>query len=143
MARVIRSNVSDLSGAVMGEVVDLFGQTLTAERPAGGYQAFSPSSSPEPEPRLFLIFRTEDYLILSYRDLESIGNPQGVDPNHEVLMRFGGSMPRDVRIEGRRLIDLVDYLWRQRIAWIKETPTSGFPFDGCTPIVSRIAVRRV
>jgi hypothetical protein len=115
-----------------------------AASPADDYQACSPSTAKEPEPRLFLVFRNRDYLILRFADLESIGNPPGVEPNDLVLLRFHGSVIRDVRIEGRRLLDVVRHLWQQRIAWIKEKP-EGWPgpLDGSVAVITRIGVRTV
>src|SRR5271166_1802099 len=105
----------------MGEVIGVYG-VAAADPPQDEYRAFKPSTARWPEPRLFLVFRNQDYLILSYDDLESIGNPPGVEANSVVLLRFRGSVPREVRIEGQRLLGAVHYLWRQQVAWLQETP---------------------
>lgn len=91
------------------------------EQPRDRYRAFRLSTE-RPEPFLFLVFRNQDYLILPYADLESIGNPPGVEPNSVVVLIFRGSVIRKVRIEGRGLLFAVRYLWRQEVACLKETP---------------------
>ena len=114
-----------------------------AEWPKGEYRAFRPSPAYKgPEPRLFLVFRNQDYLILHYGDLESIGNPPGVEPNDVVLLRFRGSVPREVRIEGRRLLDAVRYLWREQLTWLKETPAGWDGYaDHSAAVITSITVR--
>jgi hypothetical protein len=122
----------------MSEVIGVYG-VEEAKQPKYEYRAFKrPTANSGPEPRLFLVFRNQDYLILDYFDLESIGNPPGVDPNDVVLLRFRGSVPREVRIEGRRLLDAVQYLWRERVAWLKETPAGwdGYAVDSVAVITS-------
>src|SRR5262249_59021860 len=95
-------------GVIMADVIDLFGRGTVAAEPEGAYRAFRTLAGGEPERGLFLVFRNNvDYLIVSYDDLESIGNPRGVDPNRVVLLRFRGTVAREVRIEGARLLDLV------------------------------------
>jgi hypothetical protein len=138
------SNEKTTTEAAMADVIDLFGGG-TAARALGGYRAVRLFSDGEPEGGLFLVFRNNvDYLILSYADLESIGNPSGVDPNEVALLRFCGTAPREVRIEGVRLLDLVDHLWHRRAACIRETPEdwSG-PLDGSVPVVTRMSVREL
>ena len=108
-----------------------------------GYRAFGPSTARGQEPRLFLCFRNNDYLILSYDDLESISNPPGVEATGVVLLRFRGSVPREVRIEGQWLLTAVRHLWRQQVAWLKETPEGwDGPTDGQT-VITRMAVREL
>jgi hypothetical protein len=139
------SNEKTATEAAMADVIDLFGRGTAVAELKGGYRAFRLFLDGEPEGGLFLVFRNNvDYLILSYADLESIGNPPGADPNEVVLLRFRGTAPREVRIEGLRLLDLVDQLWHQRAACIKEMPEgwSG-PLDGSVPVVTRMSVREV
>ena len=85
----------------MGEVIGVYGGEAAADLPQELNTGRSkPSTARWPEPRLFLVFRNHDYLILSYDDLESVGNPPGVEANSVVLLRFRGSVPREVRIRG-------------------------------------------
>ena len=79
-------------------------------------------------------------LPLSYADLESIGSPPGIGPSRAMLLRFGGEVPRAVRIEGR-LLDAARHLRQRRIAWIWETTPGGNSHLGdAVPIVTRINV---
>ena len=129
----------------MADVIDLFGGGAAACQKEKGYRAVRPFFDGEPEGGLFLVFRNDvDYLILSYADLESIGNPPGVDPNAVALLRFRGTVAREVRVEGERLLDLVDHLWHRRAACIKEMP-EGWPgpLDGSVTVVTRMSVREI
>jgi hypothetical protein len=127
----------------MGDVIDLYGRRLAADRPSKGYEAFVVSE--EAEPSVVFVFNNDrDYVILAYADLERIANPPGVEPNSVVVLRFGGSVKHEVRIEGYRLLDVVTLLRRHRIASVQETPRkwSG-PKDGSVPVITRIMVREV
>ena len=130
----------------MADVIELFGVGAVARRTEdGGYRAFRLFGNGEPGRGLFLVFRNNvDYLILSYADLESIGNPPGVAPNDVVLLRFRGTVAREVRVEGVRLLHLVDQLWHGRAACIREAPEgwSG-PLDGSVPVITRMNVREL
>ncbi|SRR5579883_548586 len=125
--------------ASMAEVIELFDGSGAQGAPEHEYRPCQPSAVQEP--RLFLVFRDRDYLILHYADLEDIGNPPGVEPNDVVRLRFRGRFTREVRIEGRRLLDVVRPLWRQQVAWLKEAPAwwDG-PLDGSVPVITRISV---
>jgi hypothetical protein len=108
----------------MAEVIDFSSRAVMAKRQESGFRAFEDSG--RAEERLFFVFRDqENYLILRYDDLESIGPGPGVEANRAVLLRFGGTVPREVRIEGTRLLDLVSLLRWQRVAFVEESP------EGC------------
>jgi hypothetical protein len=123
----------------MAEILDLFLGSSTQGAPENEYRPCRPSTVREPS--LFLVFRNRDYLILHYADLEDIGNPPGDEPNDAVRLRFRGKFTSEVRVEGRRLLDVVRYLWKQQIAWIKESPDKwDGPLDGSIPVITRITV---
>ena len=123
----------------MAEIFDLFGGAEAEASPENGYRPCRPSTAQEP--RLFLVFRNRDYLILHYIDLEDIGNPPGVEPNDVVRLRFRGRFTREVRIEGCRLLDVVRPLWQQQVPWLKEAPEGwDGPLDGSIPVITRITV---
>jgi hypothetical protein len=111
-------------------------------RPKRGYRAFESAS--QPEMHLFLVFRDPNqYLILRYAELESIGPVPGVDANRAVMLRFGGSVTRDVRIEGRRLLELVSLLRWHQVACVEESPKGWDNGDDAVVSISRITVREV
>lgn len=128
----------------MADVIDLFGRAMAAQRPRKEYRPCCPAADGMPAARLFLVFRNNDYLVLNYDDLESIGNPPGVPPNDVAMLRFRGSVVREVRIEGKRLLDVVDYLWKRLTTKIEETPNGWIGrMDGSTAVVTRISVREI
>jgi hypothetical protein len=123
----------------MAEIFDLFDGAGAQGTPETEYRPCRPSTAQQPS--LFLVFRSRDYLILHYADLEDIGNPPGVEPNDVVRLRFRGKFTKEVRIEGRRLLDVVRPLWQQQVAWLKETPEEwDGPLDGSIPVITRITV---
>ena len=123
----------------MAEIFDLFGGAEADASPENEYRPCGLRWLEEP--RLFLVFRNRDYLILHYADLEDIGNPPGVEPNDVVRLRFRGRFTKEVRIEGRRLLDVVRPLWQQQVAWLKEVPEAwDGPLDGSIPVITRITV---
>jgi hypothetical protein len=128
----------------MGEVIDFSSRSVLALRPRDGYRAFEPSG--RTEPCLFFVFRDKNsYLILRYAELESIASAPGEDANRVVLLRFHGSVTREVRIEGWRLMDLVRHLRWHRVAWVEEAP-EGWDCqgdDGSTVVIHRISVREI
>jgi hypothetical protein len=125
----------------MAQVIDMFGRVVAAMQPKPGYTAFEATG--RPELHLFLVFRDRNsYLILRYADLESIESAPGEDCNRVALLRFRGSIGREVRIEGRRLLDLVNHLQCHRVAWIEETPLACQRPADATVSVNRILVRK-
>jgi hypothetical protein len=126
----------------MAQVLDLFGRQVGPAQAKPGYRAFEVSDRPEAD--LFLVFSDQNrYLILRYADLESIGSSPGEDCNRVVMLRFHGSVKRDVRIEGRRLMELVDHLRWHKVPWIEETRKRWTPYGDDNVSVSRITVKEI
>jgi hypothetical protein len=126
----------------MADVIDFSGRNAAGLKTGKGYQAFAMSDTPGVH--LFLVFRDPNrYLILRYSELESIAPVPGVDSNRAVMLRFGGSVVRDVRIDGRRLLDLVRHLRWHRVAYIEETPSKWDSRDDSVVSVRRITVKEV
>ena len=126
----------------MADVIDISGRAMTDHRPKGGYRAFE--TVDRPEKHLFLVFRDPNrYLILRYAELESIGSVPGVDSNRAVMLRFAGSVTRDVRIDGRRLLDLVRHLRWHQVAHVTEASWDRDNGDDTVASITRITVREV
>ncbi len=126
----------------MAEVIDFSSRAVLARQPASRYRAFAPSG--QEAGRLFLISRDpNEYLILRYAELESIGPVRGVDANRAVLLRFGGSVAREVRIDGRRLLDLVSLLRWHRVEVVEEAPDGWDNDRDDVTSVSRITIREM
>src|SRR4051812_35702430 len=105
----------------MADVIDFSNRNVVAFKARDGYQAYEPSG--ERQVHLFLVFRDPDrYLILRYADLESIAPVPGVASNRAVMLRFRGSVTRDVRLDGRRLLELVRHLRWHTVRYLEETP---------------------
>jgi hypothetical protein len=122
-------------------MLGIYGENVERPEPLDYYRMVV-SARGEVERMLFLVCRNHDYLILSYEDMESIGNPPGIEPNSVVLLRFRGSVPREVRIEGYRLLDAVRLLWRRELKALQEAPEGwNVTTDGTTTVVTRIAIR--
>ncbi len=126
----------------MGKVIELLGRGAAGVNPKKGYEPFKATETPQE--RLFLVFRDPNqYLILRYGELESISSVPGVESNRAVMLRFSGSAVRDVRIDGRRLLDLVRHLRWHHVSVITETPWKVDNRDDGVVSVSRISVKEV
>jgi hypothetical protein len=126
----------------MANVIDFSGRNAAALKPGNSYRAFEATDGPQMH--LFLVFRDPNrYLILRYSELESIAPVPGVDSNRAVMLRFSGSVVRDVRIDGRRLLDLVRHLRWHHVAYVEETPWKWGLRDDSVASVTRIAVKEV
>ena len=126
----------------MGRVIEFFGGGAAGVNPKKGYQPFEATDTAQE--RLFLVFRdTNRYLILRYSELESISSVPGVESNRAVMLRFSGSAVRDVRLDGRRLLDLVRHLRWHRVSVITETPWKADNRNDSVVSISRISVREL
>ena len=126
----------------MADVIDFSGRNAAGLKRGKGYQAFELTSGPGMQ--LFLVFRDPNrYLILRYAELESIAPVPGIASNRAVMLRFGGSVVRDVRIDGRRLLDLVRHLRWHQVAYIEESPSKWDSRDDSVVSVTRITVKEV
>jgi hypothetical protein len=126
----------------MAEVIDISGRLVSRAQPKRGYAAFEVSD--RPELHLFIVFGDRNsYLILRYADLESIESAPGQDCNRVVVLRFRGSVTREVRIEGRRLLDMVNYLQCHRVPWIEECQEAKFRTGDDQVRVDRVKVREI
>jgi hypothetical protein len=126
----------------MADVIDFSRRNAAGLKTGKGYQAFALSDTPGVH--LFLVFRDPNrYLILRYAELESIAPLPGVASNRAVMLRFGGSTMRDVRLDGRRLLDLVRHLRWHQVAYIEETPWTRDNRDDSVVSVTRITVKEV
>ena len=126
----------------MADVIEFSGRSAAAVETGKGYRAFATTDTPGRN--LFLVFRDPNrYLILRYAELESIAPVPGIASNRAVMLRFGGSAVRDVRIDGRRLLDLVRYLRWHQVAYIEETPWKWDNRDDGVVSVTRITVKEV
>lgn len=126
----------------MADVIEFSGRSVAAVE-SGRYRAFATTDTPGGN--LFLVLRDPNrYLILRYAELESIAPVPGIASNRAVMLRFGGSVVRDVRIDGRRLLDLVRYLRWHQVAYIEETPWKWTDNrDDGVVSVTRITVKEV
>ena len=126
----------------MADVIEFSGRSTAAVETGKGYRAFATTDMPGRN--LFLVFRDPNrYLILRYTELESIAPVPGIASNRAVMLRFGGSVVRDVRIDGRRLLDLVRYLRWHQVAYIEETPWKWDNRDDGVVSVTHITVKEV
>ena len=126
----------------MADVIDFSGRNAAAKERGKGYRAFELTSGPGMQ--LFLVYRDPSrYLILRYAELESIAPVPGVESNRAVMLRFGGSTMRDIRLDGRRLLDLVRHLRWHQVAYIEETPWKSDNRDDSVVSVTRITVKEV
>ena len=124
----------------MADVIDFSNRNGAAVETGKGCRAFATTDTPGVH--LFLVFRDPNrYLILRYSELESIAPVPGVDSNRAVMLRFGGSVVRDVRIDGRRLLDLVRHLRWHHVAYIEESPSKWDNRDDSVVSVTRITVK--
>jgi hypothetical protein len=99
----------------MADAIDLSDRSVAALQPEAEYRALEHYSTPEG--CLSFVFRNRNtYLILRYAELKSIEPIPGEDANRVVLLRFCGSVTREVRIDGTRLLDLVRDLRSRRVA---------------------------
>lgn len=126
----------------MANVIDFSNRNAATVETGKGYRPFVTTGGPGMQ--LFLVFRDPNrYLILRYAELESIAPVPGVASNRAVMLRFGGSVVRDVRIDGRRLLDLVRYLRWHQVAYIEESPSKWDSRDDSVVSVTRITVKEV
>jgi hypothetical protein len=126
----------------MANVIDFSGRSVPPPQQGDGYRCFRLTDDGKPEERLFLVFRDpSQYLILAYDDMESIGPARGRDPNDVAVLRFRGTVNREVRIEGWALMYVVDHLWRRRAVFLSETPAGWRRRGGNSPFITRISVR--
>ncbi len=128
----------------MGKVIDLSGKSVLPPQQRDGYCCFRLKDDGAPVERLFLVFRDpSQYLILAYDDMESIGPAPGRDPNSVAVLRFRGTVNREVRIDGGALMYVVDHLWRRQATCLSETPP-GWRYRGDnSPFITRISVREL
>ena len=118
----------------MGNVIDLSGRSVPPPQQRDGYRCFRTKEDGGPVERLFLVFRDPtQYLILAYDDLESIGPARRRDPNAVAVLRFRGTVNREVRIEGWALMYVVDRLWRRQATSLSETPPGWRSRGGNSP----------
>ncbi len=108
------------------------------------YRAHSrPSNKPEGM-ICFLMRGRPDFMIFSYANLDTImpaiTGPEG-DP--AIVLRFSGTVIRDVRLEGRHLMPVVAYLQQHRLVWLRELPTEHDYYDQKDPAITRIVVTEV
>jgi hypothetical protein len=126
----------------MGKVIEFLGRGAAGVKPGISYRAFEATDGPQMH--LFLVFRDPNqYLILRYAELESISSVPGADSNRSVMVRFSGSVVRDVRIDGWRLLDLVRHLRWHHVSVVEESPWKWGHRDDSVAIVTRISVREV
>jgi hypothetical protein len=94
------------------------------------------------EPMLCFILRDQSYELFPYGDLVRVRltAPSMPGAGRVIRMRFVGDSVTDVRIEGRNLLELVHNLRRQRIPWLRETPTDRPFFDRRAVVITRIAI---
>ena len=107
-------------------------------RPGDEYTAAGRTSN-KPEEMIAFLLRDQTEELFSYSGLERarLLPPAGPGQGRTLLMRFNGSIVTEVRIEGRNLRSLVPNLRRQRIPWLRETPTPGdFAVKAVTVITS-------
>jgi hypothetical protein len=105
-----------------------------------GYAACSRLDN-KPQLMLCLLKADDSVRSYSYSDLRAIdlqpGNKPGNGPG--LILRFVGVA--EVRIEGRRLRTLVDYLRRHRIGWLRELPAGRDFRDGNAMVITRMEVK--
>ena len=125
----------------MADVIDFSSRSVVALDNKDEFRSFG--TERERQWHLFLVFRDpSDYLILRYADLESIAPVTGVSPDRAVMLRFGGSVIRDVRIDGERVLELVRHLRWHQVTFIEETPLKWLRGQPRTT-VTKITVREV
>jgi hypothetical protein len=113
-------------------------------RPGDAYHAHArPSNKPE-SMVCFLMRSSPAFMVFSYANLDTImpviDGPGGVPT---VVIRFTGTVVRDVRLEGRNLMPVVAYLQQHRVHWVRELPTEQDFHDRKAPAVTRITVTEV
>jgi hypothetical protein len=112
----------------------------TLPRPGDDYLAHARPGN-KTEPMLCFIRSDQSLEILSYGHLARVRllpcPAQG--GGQSLLLRFVEAVVTEVRLEGRGLRTLPDYLRQHRIAWIRELP-GGREFGQADSVVSRIDI---
>lgn len=80
---------------------------------------------------------------LNYSHLERVRmvEPEKPGGSPHLLLRFWCSVIVEVRIEGRNLLGLCDYLGRHLIHWLREHPTGHDDGDDAAVFIRRITIR--
>jgi hypothetical protein len=78
----------------------------------------------------------------SYDSLERVRmvEPHRPGGSPDLLLRFNGSVVSEVRIEGRDLLALCDYIGRHLIHWVRQHPGGRERGDGSAPFIRRITI---
>ena len=99
------------------------------------------------KPDLTIHFVTKDYTYegFSYGDFERVRLVPSEKPNGGpvLVIRFSGSTITDVKIEGRHLHGLYNWIGLHRLPWIAEHPSPADFADQNAMLVSRISFNEV
>jgi hypothetical protein len=107
--------------------------------PGEEYAAWSRPGN-KPWPMVCFLSKGVAFTCLAYANLESIRLLPGDGPGQGpvLMLLFAGIDPQLVRIEGKRLAKLADYLRRHVVAWVRELPTGGGFRQGDAAVITRI-----
>jgi hypothetical protein len=93
---------------------------------------------------LTLIYRDDlTFLTLPYSLLESVEPPPDGWANNALVLRFGGSVVRDVLLEGSNFVLLLPHLLEETISWVKELPAGMVIRNRAVTVIDRISVQKV
>jgi hypothetical protein len=109
------------------------------------YQPHARVSNRELPMIAFLMRQKPAFMAFSYGHLETIVLEPGSSPGSalQIIIRFSGTVTREVRIEGRNLLALVRYLQQHRIHWARQAPTDALVRDKKATVITRITVAEV
>jgi hypothetical protein len=111
---------------------------IALPQPGDPYKAHSRTDN---KPLLMLRFVLTDSTVevFSYADLRRIRLVPGGKPGEGpvLVMLF---VEADVRVEGRRLDAMLDYLAYHRIAWVRELPPGKMLADKTAAVITRIVI---
>ena len=96
-------------------------------------------------PTLRLLLTSVPARGFSYVNLDTIDLLDGDEPGEcpVIVLRFSGLTPVEIRIEGRNLDVLYDYLGYHRISWIRELPAKRDYKTAGEAVVTRITITPV
>lgn len=108
-------------------------------RPGDPYKAHARAAN-GPLPTLHVLLKNASSRGFSYANYDSIDwlpdDDAGQGP--AIVVRFAGLVPCELRISGRNLEVLHNYIGHCRIGWIRELPTQGDFIDKAAPLIRSV-----
>jgi hypothetical protein len=116
-------------------------------RPGDPYRANAQFLNRLEERQVMIHFVARDCIPrgFAYAYLEGIWFEPGDQPGGglDLVMRFGGTKPTDVRIRGRNLDGVYDYISRHTMPWVWERPPGRYADNDAATVITGISFHPV